>query len=163
MKIIDNSTAIIGDELRLNIGRVSKLRMAASCFLIYAYEALKAELNKVDSVQFIFTISTFVPSEVTDKIRKERREFFIPKAAQESSVYGTEFEIQLRNNNKDPSADAFATCASKLGYYVRHLSTSDQLEHQDWAKRFVRLQRLCHQAMDQQARKRWMTPQRMGA
>ena len=69
----------------------------------------------------------------------------------------------LKFHNKDPSADAFATCASKLGYYVRHLSTSDKLEHQDWAKRFVRLQRLCHQAMDQQAHKRWMTPQRMGA
>ena len=69
----------------------------------------------------------------------------------------------LKFHNKDPSADAFATCASKLGYYVRHLSASDQLEHQDWATRFVRLQRLCHQAMDQQARKRWMTPQRMRA
>ena len=97
MKIIDNSTAILGDELRLNIGRGSKLRIAASCFSIYAYEALKAELNKVDSVQFIFTTPTFVPGEVTDKIRKERREFFIPKTARESSVYGTEFEIQLRN------------------------------------------------------------------
>ena len=29
----------------------------------------------------------------------------------------------LKFHNKDPSADAFATCASKLGYYVRHLST----------------------------------------
>ena len=38
----------------------------------------------------------------------------------------------LKFHNKDPSADAFATCASKLGYYVRHLSTSDKLEHQTW-------------------------------
>jgi len=97
MKIIDNSTTILGEELRESLGRGSKLRIAASCFSIYAYEALKAELNKVDSVQFIFTTPTFVPSEVTDKIRKERREFFIPKGTQESSVYGTEFEIQLRN------------------------------------------------------------------
>jgi SNF2 family DNA or RNA helicase len=97
MKIIDNSSTILGDELRDSLGRGSKLRIAASCFSIYAYEALKAELNKVDSVQFIFTTPTFVPSEVTDKIRKERREFFIPKGTQESSVYGTEFEIQLRN------------------------------------------------------------------
>jgi len=66
MKIIDNSTAILGDELRLNIGRSSKLRIAASCFSIYAWAALKAELNKVDSVQFIFTTPTFVPSEVTE-------------------------------------------------------------------------------------------------
>lgn len=97
MKIIDNSSTILGEELRNSLGRGSKLKIAASCFSIYAYEALKAELNKVDSVQFVFTTPTFVPSEVTDKIRKERREFFIPKGTQESSVYGTEFEIQLRN------------------------------------------------------------------
>ena len=97
MKIIDNSSTILGDELRNSLGSGSKLRIAASCFSIYAYDALKAELNKIDSVQFVFTTPTFVPSEVTDKIRKERREFFIPKGIQESSVYGTEFEIQLRN------------------------------------------------------------------
>ena len=97
MKIIDNSSTILGEELRNSLGRGSKLRIAASCFSIYAYEALKSELNKVDSVQFVFTTPTFVPSEVTDKIRKERREFFIPKGIRESSVYGTEFEIQLRN------------------------------------------------------------------
>ncbi|MCE8525787.1 DEAD/DEAH box helicase family protein [Ruegeria pomeroyi] len=97
MKIIDNSTSLLGDELKANIGRGSKLRIAASCFSIYAYETLKSELSKIDSLQFIFTTPTFIPSEVTDKIRKERREFFIPKGAQESSIYGTEFEIQLRN------------------------------------------------------------------
>lgn len=78
MKIIDNSSTILGYELPKSLGRGSKLRIAASCFSIYAYEALKSELNKVDGVQFIFTTPTFVPSEVTDKIRKERREFFIP-------------------------------------------------------------------------------------
>src|SRR5690606_13141594 len=30
-------------------------------------------------------------------LRKERREFFIPKSQRESGLYGTEFEIQLRN------------------------------------------------------------------
>ena len=50
MKIIDNSSTILGDELRSSLGRGSKLRIAASCFSIYAYEALKAELNKVDSL-----------------------------------------------------------------------------------------------------------------
>jgi hypothetical protein len=40
---------------------------------------------------------TFIPTEVTDKLKKERREFFIPKANRERSLYGSEFEIQLRN------------------------------------------------------------------
>jgi len=68
-----------------------------TCFSIYAFEALKSELSKVESLHFIFTAPTFVPTEVTDRLRKERREFFIPKAGGESSLYGTEFEIQLRN------------------------------------------------------------------
>ena len=51
----------------------------------------------VDSLQFIFTAPTFVPDEVTDKVTKERREFHIPKLGREKSLYGTEFEIQLRN------------------------------------------------------------------
>jgi SNF2 family DNA or RNA helicase len=97
MKIIDNASSLLGDELKANLGRGSRLKIAASCFSIYAFEALKAELSKVDAVQFIFTTPTFVPSEVTDRVRKERREFFIPKSDAATSLYGTEFEIQLRN------------------------------------------------------------------
>jgi hypothetical protein len=97
MKIIDNTSQLLGDDLRETMSRGSRLKIAASCFSIYAFEALKAELTKVDSLQFIFTAPTFVPTEVTDRLRKERREFFIPKARRESGLYGTEFEIQLRN------------------------------------------------------------------
>lgn len=97
MKIIDNTSQLLGDDLKDTMSRGSRLKIAASCFSIYAFEALKAELSKVDSLQFIFTSPTFVPTEVTDRLRKERREFFIPKAHRESGLYGTEFEIQLRN------------------------------------------------------------------
>jgi SNF2 family DNA or RNA helicase len=100
MKIIDNISSILGDDLKETIQSGDKLRIAASCFSIYAYEALKSELSNIDELEFIFTSPTFVPSAVTDKIRKERREFFIPqdkRSPNESSLYGTEFEIQLRN------------------------------------------------------------------
>jgi len=97
MKIIDNISQLLGDDLKDTMSRRSRLKIAASCFSIYAFEALKAELSKVNSLQFIFTAPTFVPTEVTDRLRKERREFFIPKARRESGLYGTEFEIQLRN------------------------------------------------------------------
>ena len=97
MKIIDNTSQLLGDDLKETMSRGSRLKIAASCFSIYAFEALKAELTKVDSLQFIFTSPTFVPTDVTDRLRKERREFFIPKARRESGLYGTEFEIQLRN------------------------------------------------------------------
>ena len=97
MKIIDNTSQLLGDDLKSTLGRGSRLKVAASCFSIYAFEALKSELSKVESLQFIFTSPTFVPTEVTDRLRKERREFFIPKSGGESSLYGTEFEIKLRN------------------------------------------------------------------
>jgi len=97
MKIIDNINSLLGDDLKQSLAPHSKLKVAASCFSIYAYEALKAELEKIDELQFIFTSPTFVAGEVTDKVRKERREFHIPKADRERSLYGSEFEIQLRN------------------------------------------------------------------
>src|SRR5690606_9865201 len=64
---------------------------------MYAFEALRSELEKIEELCFIFTSPTFVANEVTDKIRKERREFHIPKLDRERSLYGSEFEIQLRN------------------------------------------------------------------
>ncbi|MCP2671022.1 hypothetical protein NHF40_08790 [Maricaulaceae bacterium EIL42A08] len=97
MKVIDNITALFGDDLKASLGKGDRLKIAASCFSIYAFEALKSELQEVDGVDFIFTAPTFVPEGVTDTLRKERREFFIPKAERERSLYGSEFEIQLRN------------------------------------------------------------------
>ena len=97
MKIIDNINSLLGDDLKGSIHPKARLKIAASCFSIYAYEALKSEISKIESLEFIFTAPTFVPNEVTDKLRKERREFFIPKADRERSLYGSEFEIQLRN------------------------------------------------------------------
>jgi superfamily II DNA or RNA helicase len=97
MKIINNTSDLLGDDLKTILRRGSRLKIAASCFSIYAFEALKTELSKLESFQFVFTAPTFTPMEVADRFRKERREFFIPKATRERSLYGTEFEIQLRN------------------------------------------------------------------
>ena len=97
MEMIDNINRLLGDDLKATITPGARLKIAASCFSIYAFEALKKELSEVESLQFIFTAPTFVPNEVTDKLKKERREFFIPKSQRESGLYGTEFEIQLRN------------------------------------------------------------------
>lgn len=97
MKIIDNINSLLGDDLKASIHPKAKLKIAASCFSIYAYEALKSELAKIESLEFIFTAPTFVTNEVTDNLKKERREFFIPKIDRERSLYGSEFEIKLRN------------------------------------------------------------------
>ncbi|MFK4826287.1 hypothetical protein ACI0FM_16140 [Paenochrobactrum sp. BZR 588] len=92
MRIIDNTSHLLGDDLKATVEKGARMKIAASCFSIYAFEALKAELSKVESLQFIFTSPTFVPNEVADRLSKERREFFIPKSGGESSLYGTEFE-----------------------------------------------------------------------
>ncbi len=97
MEIIDNINRLLGDDLKQTLKPGVRLKVAASCFSMYAYEALKAELERIDELSFIFTAPAFVADEVTDKIRKERREFHIPKLDRERSLYGSEFEIQLRN------------------------------------------------------------------
>ena len=97
MKIVDNVNTLLGDDLRSTMKKGSRLKIAASCFSIFAFEALKKELKSVERLEFIFTAPTFVPDGATDRFARERREFFIPKKLRERSLYGSEFEIQLRN------------------------------------------------------------------
>lgn len=93
MKLIDNKKTTLRDDLKNEIHERSKLSIAAACFSIYAYQELKEELENIDELRFIFTSPTFT----TDKGYKERREYYIPKLGRELSVYGTEFEVKLRN------------------------------------------------------------------
>lgn len=97
MELLDNVNRLFGEDLKQIVKTGSKLKIAASCFSIYAYEALKRELQSIESLEFIFTSPTFVPDEATDKLKRERREFHIPKVERERGFYGTEFEIQLKN------------------------------------------------------------------
>src|SRR6266481_9401814 len=97
MEVIDNVNRLLGDDLKRNITPRCRLRIAAAYFSIYAYEALKTELEKIESLQFIFTAPTFTPAEASDRLRKEHRQFHIPKTERERNLYGTEFEIRLRN------------------------------------------------------------------
>ncbi len=97
MKVVDNINILLGDDLKTSLKGCSRLKIAASCFSIYAFEALKTELEKINGLDFIFTAPTFLPEDVTDRAKRERREFFIPKVQRERSLYGSEFEIQLRN------------------------------------------------------------------
>ena len=63
MQIIDNINHLLGDNLKQSITPGSKLKIAASCFSIYAFEVLKHELESIESLEFIFTSPTFVPDE----------------------------------------------------------------------------------------------------
>ena len=93
MEIFDNITKVLRDDLKEKIRPKSKVSIAAACFSMYAYKELKNHLEKVDEFRFIFTSPTFI----TEKAEKQKREFYIPRLNRESSLYGTEFEIKLRN------------------------------------------------------------------
>lgn len=93
MELINNTTKTLKDDLSVEIKQGSKVSIAAACFSIYAFQELKAQLSQIDELRFIFTSPTFV----TEKAKKEKREFYIPRLTRERSLYGTEFEIKLRN------------------------------------------------------------------
>ncbi|WP_413856113.1 hypothetical protein [Candidatus Aalborgicola defluviihabitans] len=101
MKLIDNINDLLGEDIKQSVQPGARLKIAASCFSIYAYRALKRELESVESFEFIFTSPTFMPGEATDAAKKERREFHIPKSPSETQsergFYGTEFEVQRKN------------------------------------------------------------------
>lgn len=93
MKILDNITNTVRDDLRVEIKKGSRVSIAAACFSMYAYKELKKQLETIDEFEFIFTSPTFVK----EKAEKQKREFYIPRISRETSLYGTEFEIKLRN------------------------------------------------------------------
>ena len=93
VKVFDNVTEILRDDMASTISKGCKVSIAAACFSMYAYKELKKQLESVDECRFIFTSPTFV----TEKTEKQKREFYIPRLNRESSLYGTEFELKLRN------------------------------------------------------------------
>ena len=93
MKIFDNITEIVRDDLRLTIEKGSRVSVAAAYFSMYAFNELKKQLESVKEFRFIFTSPTFI----REKAEKQKREFYIPRLSREKGIYGTEFEIKLRN------------------------------------------------------------------
>lgn len=91
--VFDNVSSILKDDLQVEIKSNSKLSIASAYFSIYAFEELKKQLKDIEELRFIFTSPTFI----TEKTPKEKREFYIPRLTREKSIYGTEFEVKLRN------------------------------------------------------------------
>jgi superfamily II DNA or RNA helicase len=93
MEVFNNTVNVVKDDLAKTITSGSRVSIAAACFSIYAYQELKAQLEKIDELRFVFTSPTFV----AERTSKEKREFYIPRLTREKSLYGTEFEVKLRN------------------------------------------------------------------
>lgn len=93
MEIIDNVNKTLKDDMLVTLRSGSKVAIAASCFSIYAFQELKEQLSDISELRFIFTS----PSFITEKADKQKREFYIPRLNRERDLYGSEFEIKLRN------------------------------------------------------------------
>jgi hypothetical protein len=125
MEVFDNINKIVKNDLEITIAKDSKLSVATACFSIYAYQALKKQLDRIKEPRFIFTS----PSFVTEKVQKEKREFYIPRLNRERSLYGTEFEVKLRN---ELSQKAIAReCADWILKKVKFMSntTHENMDH----------------------------------
>jgi helicase/SNF2 domain-containing protein len=93
LEVIDNVNNTLKDDMLVTLRSGSKVAIAASCFSIYAFQELKEQLSDISELRFIFTS----PSFVTEKADKQKREFYIPRLNRERDLYGSEFEIKLRN------------------------------------------------------------------
>ena len=120
MEIFNNTTNVVRDDLEKRIVPGSRLSIAAACFSIYAYQELKEQLESCEELRFIFTSPTFV----AEKTQKERREFYIPRLKREKSLYGTEFEVRLRNELKQKAVAK--ECAEWMRQKVRFRSNTTQ-------------------------------------
>jgi len=116
MRTFDNVNETVRDDLAVTIQKGSKLSIAAACFSIYAFQALKEQLLNIEELRFIFTSPAFV----AEKASQTKREFYIPRLSRERSIYGTEFEVKLRN---ELSQKAVAReCAEWIRKKVRFMS-----------------------------------------
>lgn len=95
-RLLDNRQNIVGDDMRATIRRGDKMSIIAGAFSIYAYQALKKQLEGLDEFRFIFTNEAFTK----EKAPREAREFYIPRLNRERALYGSEFELKLRNELK---------------------------------------------------------------
>ena len=93
MELINNINKTLRDDIVAQMKAGSRLSIAASCFSIYAFQKLKEALKDIKELRFIFTSPTFT----TEKTPKQQREFYIPRLDRERTLYGSEFEVKLRN------------------------------------------------------------------
>lgn len=124
MELIDNINKTLKDDLTVEIHKDSKVSIAAACFSIYAFAELQKELKNLDELRFIFTSPTFVQ----EKAKKEKREFFIPRQERESNLYGSEFEVKLRNEmNQKAIAKECAEWIRKKATFKSNVTTEHMM------------------------------------
>ena len=87
-KMLDNKFNFVYRELSESIKKGSKLSVISALFSMYAYDKLKKDLNKIDSMRFIYTKPSFLRENT-----KESRQYYIDN----NSIFGGDYEIKLKN------------------------------------------------------------------
>lgn len=91
MKTLDNKINKVGDELKENIEKGSKISIISSYFTIYAFKELQKELSKIDELRFIFTEPLF-----EEKSKNIKSSIGLNENI-EVMLSGNKYEIKLRN------------------------------------------------------------------
>ena len=124
MELIDNVNKTLKDDLLVEMKDDSKISIAAACFSIYAFQELKKQLKNVEELRFIFTSPTFIK----EKAKKEKREFYIPRQNREKSLYGSEFEVKLRNEmNQKAIAKECAEWIKKKAVFKSNVTNENMM------------------------------------
>lgn len=119
-KLIDNKQyGRVGDVLKRNIKENSKLSITASYFTLYAFQELKEELSKIDSLRFIYTEPTFVKNDNKNIMKKIKEN--------ENKLFGVEEELKGR-------------CTLNQSYIARELAK--------WVKKNVEIKTLKNTKMN---------------
>ena len=119
-KLIDNKQyGRVGDVLKKNIKENSKLSITASYFTLYAFQELKEELSKIDSLRFIYTEPTFVKNDNKNIMKKIKEN--------ENKLFGVEEELKGR-------------CTLNQSYIARELAK--------WVKKKVEIKTLKNTKMN---------------
>lgn len=120
-KTLDNKkNGFVHKELQENIRKGSKLSVISAYFTIYAYYEMKKDLNKIDSMRFIFKEPTFIKNK-----KEEVREYYINN---EKGIFGNEFEIKLKNEMKQGSVARECAKWIKKHVEVKSFKNSDSSE-----------------------------------
>lgn len=92
MKIIDNNTEKLRDNLKSTIQEGSKISIAASCFSMYAFNELMEQLKEADEFRFLFTTPSYIKND------RSRKNIQPDSYTDEESICGSTFEIQFKNS-----------------------------------------------------------------
>ena len=93
--ILDNRTqGKVIDKLKEDLKSGTKVSIISAYFTIFAYQELRKELNKIDSLRLLFSMPTFV------KDKKDINREFKLSGSYESGLAGDRYEMKLKNELK---------------------------------------------------------------